>query len=141
MAFRVNKYEFVEISVAGVASTGQTGTRWSFPDLPKLRYTSLQALQVYTIATMSIAPSGTALPTLAILQKSYLVLYSNDRQDNYNVPLLTLNSIQDAVPSPFQRGLYEFSGQKVTWDKSYISIASAPANTTNFSFCFGIYYN
>lgn len=141
MAFRVNKYEFVEISVPGVASTGQTGTRWNFPDLPKLRYTSLQALQVYTIATMTIAPSGQALASLAILQKSYLVLYSNDRQDNYNIPLLTLNSIQDAVPSPFQRGLYEFSGQKATWDKSYITIASAPANTVNFSFCFGIYYN
>lgn len=141
MAFRTQKFELVEINVPGVASTGQTGTRWNFPDLPKLRYTSLQALQVYTIATMSVAPSGQALPSLAILQKSYLVLYSNDRQDNYNVPLLTFNSIQDAAPSPFQRGLFEFSGQKATWDKSYISIATAPANTVNFSFVFGIYYN
>jgi hypothetical protein len=141
MAFRVNKFELVEISVPGVASTGQTGTRWNFPDLPKLRYTSLQALQVFSIATLTIAPSGQALATTAILQKSYLVLYSNDRQDNYNVPLLSLNCIQDASNTPFQRGLYEFSGQKATWDKSYISIASAPANTTNFSFVFGIYYN
>ena len=141
MAFRVNKFELVEISVPGVASTGQTGTRWNFPDLPKLRYTSLQALQVFSIATLTIAPSGQALATTAILQKSYLVLYSNDRQDNYNVPLLSLNCIQDASNTPFQRGLYEFSGQKATWDKSYISIASAPANTVNFSFCFGIYYN
>jgi hypothetical protein len=141
MAFRVNKFELVEISVPGVASTGQTGTRWNFPDLPKLRYTSLQALQVFSIATLTIAPSGQALASTAILQKSYLVLYSNDRQDNYNVPLLSLNPIQDASNTPFQRGLYEFSGQKATWDKSYISIASAPANTTNFSFVFGIYYN
>jgi hypothetical protein len=141
MAFRVNKFELVEISVPGVASTWQTGTRWNFPDLPKLRYTSLQALQVFSIATLTIAPSGQALASTAILQKSYLVLYSNDRQDNYNVPLLSLNCIQDASNTPFQRGLYEFSGQKATWDKSYISIASAPANTTNFSFVFGIYYN
>jgi|GEM_PF-1946169 len=141
MAFRVNKFELVEINVPGVASTGQTGTRWNFPDLPKLRYTSLQALQVFSIATLTIAPSGQALASTAILQKSYLVLYSNDRQDNYNVPLLSLNCIQDASNTPFQRGLYEFSGQKATWDKSYISIASAPANTTNFSFVFGIYYN
>jgi hypothetical protein len=141
MAFRVNKFELVEISVPGVASTGQTGTRWNFPDLPKLRYTSLQALQVFSIATLTIAPSGQALSSTAILQKSYLVLYSNDRQDNYNVPLLSLNCIQDASNTPFQRGLYEFSGQKATWDKSYISIASAPANTVNFSFVFGIYYN
>jgi len=141
MAFRVNKFELVEINVPGVASTGQTGTRWNFPDLPKLRYTSLQALQVFSIATLTIAPSGQALASTAILQKSYLVLYSNDRQDNYNVPLLSLNCIQDASNTPFQRGLYEFSGQKATWDKSYISIASAPANTVNFSFVFGIYYN
>jgi hypothetical protein len=141
MAFRVNKFELVEINVPGVASTGQTGTRWNFPDLPKLRYTSLQALQVFSIATLTIAPSGQALASTAILQKSYLVLYSNDRQDNYNVPLLSLNCIQDASNTPFQRGLYEFSGQKATWDKSFISIASAPANTVNFSFVFGIYYN
>jgi hypothetical protein len=36
--------------------------------------------------------------------------------------------------------LPEFSGQKITWDKSYITIASAPANTTNISFVFGVYY-
>ena len=44
MAFKAAKYELVELLVPGVASTGQTQVQWNFPDLPKLRYTSLLAV-------------------------------------------------------------------------------------------------
>lgn len=139
MAFKALKYEYVEILLPGVASTGQTGTKWNFPDLPKLRYTSLQALEIYTPNAMSTTVSGKTPVTLAILQKSYLVLYADDRQDLYRIPLIVLNRIQ-ASTDPFIRPLYEFAGQKVTWDKSYIEIGSAPANTSDLSFAIGIYY-
>ena len=139
MAFRAKKFEFVEIIVPGVAVTGQSGTIWSFPDLPKLRYTSLLALSIYTPSNITVTPAGNTPITLAIVQKSFLVLYSEDRQDNYRIPLTDLNRTQ-ASTDPFVRQLYEFSGQQVTWDKSYVQIGSAPANTTNLSFCFGIHY-
>lgn len=140
MAFKATKFELVEIPVPGIAVSGQTQTLWSFPDLPKLRYTALQAMTVYTPGTMTATPSNFAPVTTAILQRSYLVLYANERQDLYRIPLLELNRFQNNSNDPFVRQLFEFPGQKVTWDKSYIQIASAPGNTTNLAFCFGIYY-
>lgn len=142
MAFKAAKYELVELLVAGVAVTGQTQTQWNFPDLPKLRYTALMALETFAVDSITVSPNNVALPTAAIMQKSYLVLYSNERQDLYRIPLVSLIRTQatNSPSAPFVRSLPEFSGQKITWDKSFVQIASAPANTANFSFCFGVYY-
>jgi hypothetical protein len=142
MAFKAAKYEMVELLVPGVATTGQTQTQWNFPDLPKLRYTSLLAVETFAVDTMTVSPNNVAVAAAAILQKSYLVLYADERQDLYRIPLVSLVRTQatTSATSPFVRQLFEFQGQKVTWDKSYIQIASAPANTSNFSFIFGIYY-
>ena len=141
MAFKAAKYELVELLVPGVAG-GQTQTQFSFPDLPKLRYTALMALESFAVDTLAVSPNNVALPSAAILQKSYLVLYSNERQDLFRIPLISLIRTQatTGASAPFVRSLPEFSGQKITWDKSYVTIASAPANTTNISFCFGVYY-
>lgn len=142
MAFKAAKFEFVTINVPGIAVTGQTQTQWSFPDLPKLRYTSLLAMETYGVDTLTVNPNNTANATAAILQKSFLVLYANERQDLYRIPLISLVRIQatTGASTPFNRALYEFSSQKVTWDKSYVQIASAPANLTDISFNFGVYY-
>jgi len=141
MAFKAAKYELVELLVPGVGG-GQTQTQWSFPDLPKLRYTSLLAMETWAIDTLEKSPNNVDTPTAAIMEKSYLVLYANERQDLYRIPLISLMRQQatTGATAPFVRALFEFQGQKVTWDKSFIQIANAPANTTNFSFCFGVYY-
>lgn len=141
MAFKAAKYELVELLVPGVGG-GQTQTQWSFPDLPKLRYTSLLAMETWAIDTLEKSPNNVDTPTATIMEKSYLVLYSNERQDLYRIPLISLMRQQatTGASAPFVRALFEFQGQKVTWDKSFIQIANAPANTTNFSFCFGVYY-
>jgi hypothetical protein len=141
MAFKAAKYELVELLVPGVAG-GQTQTQFSFPDLPKLRWTALMALETFAVDTLTVSPNNVALPSAAILQKSYLVLYSNERQDLFRIPLISLIRTQatTGASAPFVRSLPEFSGQKITWDKSYVTIASAPANTTNISFVFGVYY-
>lgn len=139
MAFKATKFEFVEILVPGVAG-GQTQTLFNFPDLPKLRYTSLQAISIYTAGTITATPSNYTPVSTAILQKSYIVLYANDRQDLYRIPLLEFNRFQNSANDPFVRQLFEFPGQKVTWDKSFIQIANAPGNTSNVAFAFGIYY-
>ena len=141
MAFKAAKYELVEVLVPGVGG-GQTQTQWSFPDLPKLRYTSLLGMESWAIDTLEKSPNNVDTPTAAIMEKSYLVLYSNERQDLYRIPLISLIRQQatTGASAPFVRALFEFQGQKITWDKSFIQIANAPANTTNFSFCFGVYY-
>ena len=142
MPFKAAKYELVELLVPGVAVTGQTQTQWNFPDLPKLRYTSLLAMESFAVDTMTVSPNNVATATAAIMQKSYLVLYANERQDLYRIPLISLIRTQatTGASAPFVRALYEFNGPKVTWDKSFIQIASAPANTANFRFIFGVYY-
>lgn len=141
MAFKAAKYELVELLVPGVAG-GVTQTQFSFPDLPKLRYTSLLAIETFGVDQMTASPNNVAVATAAILQKSYLTLYANERQDLYRIPLISMVRAQavTGATTPFTRALYEVNGAKVTWDKSFITTASAPANTTNFSFIFGVYY-
>jgi len=140
MAFKSQKYELVELVVTGVAG-GQSQTRWNFPDLPKLRYTALQAISFFTAGTLTATPLGNPLLATTILAKSYLVLYANDRTDLYRIPVLEMNRMQNSSTDPFARGIFEFNNQKVTWEKSYIEIASAPANVSTGSFLLGVYYS
>jgi hypothetical protein len=139
MAFKALKYELVELVIPGVAG-GQTGTRWNFPDLPKLRYTSLQAASIFTAGTLTLSPLGNAIMTTARLAKAYITFYANERQDLYRIPLLEMNHIQNSATDPFTRQLFEFAGQKVTWEKTYIEFGSAPGNATNESILLGVYY-
>jgi len=136
MAFKAIKYEFVEIQVA----SGSTAVRYSFPDLPKLRYTALQAITAYTVNSLTTCPSGNAVVNMTIMKTAYLVLYSNERQDLYRIPLVELNRIQNASNDPFVRSLWETNNQKITYDKSYVELSSVPTFSSAQSFAFGVYY-
>ena len=113
MAFKAAKYELVELLVPGVAG-GQTQTQWSFPDLPKLRYTSLLAMETFGVDTQTVSPNNVATPTAAILQKSYLVLYANERQDLYRIPLISLVRTQatTAASTPLFVHYLSFKGKR-----------------------------
>jgi hypothetical protein len=136
MAFKASKFEFVEIQVA----SGATAVRYSFPDLPKLRYVALQAITAYTVNSLTSCPSGNAVVNMTIFKTAYLVLYANERQDLYRIPLVELNRIQNASSDPFVRSLWEGSNQKVTWDKSYVELSATPTFSAAASFAFGVYY-
>lgn len=140
MAFKTAKYELVELVCQASATPS---TRYSFPDLPKLRYTALQAVTCFTVNSIPTAPSGNALIAIGDFKKAYLTLYINERQDAYRVPLVELNRVQNASTDPFVRSLFEFSNQKVTWDKSYVEFGSTPtlSSTVNLSILFGVYYS
>ena len=136
MAFKAIKYEFVEIQIA----SGSTAMRYAWPDLPKLRYTALQGITAYTVNSLTTCPSGNAVVNMTIMKTAYLVLYSNERQDLYRIPLVELNRIQNASNDPFVRSLWETNNQKITYDKSYVELSSVPTFSTAQSFAFGIYY-
>jgi hypothetical protein len=140
MAFKSQKYELVEL-VLPAAPTASG--RYGFPDLPKLRYTSLQAVETFTVNDITISPLGNALLPIAAFQKCYLTLYINERQDAYRIPLASLHRTQNSNTDPFVRSLFEFNGQKVTWDKSYIEFGSTPtlSTTVSLSVLFGVYYS
>jgi hypothetical protein len=142
VAFKTQKFELVDVPVQST----NNGTRFQFPDLPKLRYTSLLAVELYTFSDFSASiVTGNTLDTYAnITQYSpFLTLYANERQDVYRVPLVNLHRIQNTANEPFIRQLFEFSGQKIVWDKSFIECVVSPQSIiggNTRSFLFGVYY-
>ena len=142
MAFKTTKFELVDLPILN----NNNGTRFQFPDLPKLRYTSLMAIEVYTFGDMSNSVvSGNQLDTYANIKQysPFVTLYANERQDVYRVPVVSFHRIQNSSGDAFVRQLFEFTGQKIVWDKSYIECVVPPqtiigGNTR--SFLFGVYY-
>jgi hypothetical protein len=135
MAFKTQKYELVEVPITS------TQTRWAFPDQPKLRYTSLQALTTFSATSVTKSPLGNDVINISNLKLAYLTLYANDRNDVYRVPMIELNRVQNSATDPFVRSLFEFNGMKITWEKSYIEFASAPTISTAQSIILGVYYS
>ena len=132
---RIQKFEFVEIYVP----SGSTATRWAFPDLPKLRYVALLGIEAYTVTAVPTCISGRPPISLANFQKGFLTLYADERQDIYRVPLVSINRIQ-AGSDPFVRAMPVTSGQKITWDKSYVEFPTLTAPASDSSIAFGVYY-
>jgi hypothetical protein len=132
---KIKRFEAVEIPVP----SGSTLTRFYFPDLPQLRNAKIEAIQVYAAATLAYSPlTGSALPVLADLKKSFLTLYQGDLQLIYNIPLVNLNAISDGS-TPFIYELPQINDIDVSWTKSFVSLPSALA-TTNVAYSFGIFY-
>lgn len=134
MAFKSQKFEFVEV----IVPAGITATRFNFPDLPKLRYTALLAMESYTANDIQSTPTGNTPISFGDMQNAFLVLYADERQDLYRIPLITLHRTQNSANEAFVRSLFEFVGQKITWDKSFIEFGVAP--TGQISIPFGVYY-
>jgi len=138
---KVQQYEFIEV----VIPQSSTATRFYFPDQPQLRFVSLLNLVCYTPGVVSASVlSGNALLSLANLQKTYLVLYYNDKESVNRIPILELNRVatNSATGEPYSFAITPFAGQQIQWSKSYIQTPSAYSGITsaNFSVCMGVYY-
>jgi hypothetical protein len=142
-------YQAVEVRLPGVAA-GQTQTQFSFPDLPYLRprMAWIQAMEVYTLASITNSPiSGTALPSLAIMQKTAITIYGSVpgvKQGNeiyQRMPILRLNNMQNATPDPFAQQIIKMNDLEIDWTKTMLTIATTPGNTTDMAFVFGVYFN
>jgi len=132
----LRRFEAVEVPIP----TGSTNTRFYFPDLPNLRNAMIQALQVYTPGTLTATPNtGSALVVEADMKKSFVTLYSGDLQLIYNAPLFAFNNIINSVTNPYNNELPTIDNMVISWTKSYISLATAPA-TTGVAYAFGVYY-
>jgi len=137
---KVQNYEFLEI----VIPASSTGTRFYAPDQPQLRFTSLLNLVCYTTDTISNSIlSGNPLLSIANLQKTFLVLYYNDKESVNRIPVLELNRVvSNAATAAFSFDITPFAGQQIIWAKSYIQtpVAYSSISASNFSVCFGVYY-
>ena len=137
---KVQNYEFLEIVIPASSS----GTRFYAPDQPQLRFTSLLNLVCYTTDTISNSVlSGNPLLSIANLQKTFLVLYYNDKESVNRIPVLELNRVvSNAATAAFSFDITPFAGQQIIWAKSYIQTPTAygSISASNFSVCFGVYY-
>jgi len=133
---RIKRFEAVEINVP----SGSTLTRFYFPDLPQLRNAKIEAVQVYVAGAISATPlTGSTPVTVADAKKSFLTLYQGDLQLIYNIPILSLNNIQEGTTTPFVFELPSMNDIDISWTKSFVSLPSALA-TTNVAYSFGVYY-
>lgn len=138
---KVQNYEFIEV----VVPQSSTATRFNFPEQPQLRFVSLLNLVCYTpnVVSSSIL-SGNSLLSVANLQKTYLVLYYNDKESVNRIPILELNRIASNSSSadPYAFAITPFAGQQIIWSKSYIQTPTAYSSisSANFSVCLGVYY-
>ena len=137
---KVQNYEFLEIVIPASSS----GTRFYAPDQPQLRFTSLLNLVCYTTDTISNSVlSGNPLLSIANLQKTFLVLYYNDKESVNRIPVLELNRVvSNAATAAYSFDITPFAGQQIIWAKSYIQTPTAygSISASNFSVCFGVYY-
>ena len=137
---KVQNYEFLEI----VIQASSSGTRFYAPDQPQLRFTSLLNLVCYTTDTISNSIlSGNPLLSIANLQKTFLVLYYNDKESVSKIPVLELNRVvSNAATAAYSFDITPFAGQQIIWAKSYIQTPTAYSSisASNFSVCFGVYY-
>ena len=83
------------------------------------------------------------------MQNGFLTLYIDDASSPpvlgkgefmQQVPLVDLHTVQNTSNDPFERQPFQLQGQVVSWDKCYINLGAAIANTVNNSFLFLVGY-
>jgi len=132
----LNRFESVECLIP----SGSTNTRYYLPNLPNLANAMIQNIQFYTPGTLSASPnSGSTMVTEADMKKSFITLYSGDLQLIYNAPLFAFSNIINSASNPYLNSLPDINNMIISWTKSFISLASAPA-TTNCVYASGVYY-
>ena len=143
----VNKSQLIEVILPGVASTGNQSTKIQFADQPYLRFKKVQAIEVLDVTDMTLSPTNKTPISAAQMKTSYLTLYLNDPSNPanvgewiQNVPFTLLHRIQNASTDPFVRSMFHLDNQVIYWEKCYITLPVAFANTTDVSFLVQVYF-
>ncbi len=143
----VNKSQLIEVILPGVATTGNQSTKIQFADQPYLRFKKVQAIEVLDSTDMTLSPTNKTPISAAQMKTSYLTLYLNDPSNPanvgewiQNVPFTLLHRIQNAATDPFVRSMFHLDNQVIYWEKCYITLPVAFANTTDVSFLVQVYF-
>lgn len=144
------RYELLEIQIPAAS----TATRFNIPDQPQLRTDQdadviIQGIETFDIFGIPLSPNAIPLPTDLQLNQTYLVLYVEQEESIYRIPLLSMKRVANelnAVPqnAPFVYDLFKFRNLMVDWTKSYfftpIPYSTVDVPNTTFSFLLGIHY-
>ena len=148
---KVFKSQLIEQVSPGIAGTGNPAVRIQFNDQPYLRNKQITGIEVLTSSECSASPTNRTPLTIAQMKTAYLTLYLNDVNDPQNVgewiqlvPFSVLHRAQNSGSSttdmPFVRQMFELQNQVIYWEKCYVTLSSALANTADVSFLFIVYF-
>ncbi len=143
---KIIKSQLIEVILPGVAGGNQT-TKIQFPDQPYLRNVNTLGIEVINVNDMTLSPSNKTPLSTAQMKAAYLTLYLNDIDNPQdvgewiqNIPLAILHRVQNGSNDPFVRPPFELSGQRIYWEKCYITLPAAFANVADVSFLFNVYF-
>jgi hypothetical protein len=147
MNYRANLYyEYVELLIPGVPTTGSTQANFAFEDQALIRTNPIYSICCYMPDLMPYGPkTGTPLLPLALMKTCFLLLNQNDPVTGVNkngidlMPLCELNYINDGT-SPYVWQQPMFGGQTIIWDKSWVTQRNPGGlgTTTNYVIVFGV---
>lgn len=144
----------IQIKIPGITG-GQTNTEFPFPNVSYLDpgMAFIKGIESFTASALTYAPKGSNLPVVTdtIFKQSFVTLYGTAWFNGYpgkqgnqiyeKIPLIRLNTVQDAVPNPFVRSVFRTGMMEVDWQKSSVTLGAAPANTTDLYFVFNAYFD
>lgn len=143
---KVKKSQLIELILPGIAG-GNNTAKLQFNDQPYLRNKKILGIEVLTSGDCTKSPSNRTPISSAQMLGSFLTLYLNDPgkpQDVgewiQDVPFVLLHRVQNTANDPFCRQMYELVGQKIYWEKCFITMPTPFANTTDISFLLQIYF-
>lgn len=132
----VDKTYLAEVLVTG----GSTKQQILFPTLQNLDEKLTQAVVSFTIDVVTVSPTGVDVVNNALLQCSYLTLVMGDVNQIWNIPIVSLCTVNTGT-SIFNPYALEFNNLNIIWAKSYVFIADlATIAVTDETFIFDIHY-
>lgn len=140
----MKRHQMVELLIP--ANSG--ASKFAYPDIPQLRDDTTQdiiitGLQLYTIESCPLSPSGNVVATTAQLINLFLTLYIEGEESVMQVPVLNMQNIFGPTATGTSQQTFERLATdylKVDWNKSYYSVGAPYGNNTAFTVLLSVYY-
>lgn len=135
-----NKTQLIEL----IVQAGSTAGVFNFTPQPFLYDKNVISLEIFSSNDISLSPQGLPLMNSVDMSKAYLNLYYVDDFGgggiwNNSIPLWDLHRIINGV-DPYVRDLFGFNKYSPQWEKSNITLPTAPTNGVRSSFLLQVGY-
>jgi len=134
---KITNSQLVEVQVPA----SSTALSFQIPDQPQLKNKKTVAIEFYNVADFSIAPSGNAVVSATNLLKTFITLYTfnKDGKQGQFIYQMPATSLKRSATGAYVWELPEFDDIYVDYNKSFINVASTVSGSA-FSFVFNVYY-
>lgn len=135
--FKISNSQLVEVQVPASSSA----LSFQIPDQPQLKNKKTIGIEFYSVGDVTIAPSGNAVVSAAFLQKTYLTLYTfnKDGKQGQFIYQIPATSLKRSATGAYVWELPQFDGIYVDYNKSFITVPTTVSGSA-FSWIFNVYY-